>query len=214
VEIVTFILRSPEVRGWHGGAALTIIINLLLGFQVWALLAQTRRVYRDRSTLGLSVITLVFNGYFFAAFFIYGIRKEALNMVLSGSQFVLYIPLIIGLWKYSGEQQRKQLKMSIPIFAIIPPIMAITPWKEAYLLCLFAGVLVTILLMYRELKNITGVGSVVIGFQFAFLANAIFWFLYGLSIADWPLIIFNPIAAILLTMTILLYTRKERALRR
>jgi uncharacterized membrane protein len=68
--------------------------------------------------------------------------------------------------------------------------------------------------MYRELKNITGVGSVVIGFQFAFLANAIFWFLYGLSIADWPLIIFNPIAAILLTMTILLYTRKERALRR
>lgn len=210
MDIIGFLLRSPEVRDWHSGTALTVIINLLTAFQVWTLLAQTRKVYVDRSTLGLSVITLAFYAFYFAAFLVYGVSKNSLNMVISGSQFVIYIPLVLGLWKHGSSAERKQLKISLPFFALIPLVMILTPWKEALVLCLFAGILVSIWLMYRELKNISGVGSVVIKFQCAFLVNAVFWFMYGVSITDWPLIIFNPIAAVLLTMTILLYFKKKK----
>lgn len=205
-----FLFRFPEVRDWHWGTAITVMINLLTTFQVWTLMAQTRKVYVDRSTLGLSVITLTFYAFYFAAFFVYGIHKEFLNMILSGSQFVLYIPLLYGLWKYGGIKEKKQLRTSIPVFAVIPPVMILIPQKEAFLFCLFIGVLFSVWLMYRELKSIAGVGSVVIRFQYAFLANTVFWFIYGVSISDWPLILFNPPAAILLSMTILLYFKKKK----
>ncbi len=205
-----FIFHFPEVRDWHSGTALTLIINLLTAVQVGTLIAQTRKVYVLRSSLGLSVITLTFYGFYFAAFFVYGIHKESLNMIVSGAQFVLYVPLLIGLWKYSGMTEQKQMKIYGPFLATIPFIMILVPWKEAFMLGLFAGILVSIWLMYRELKNIMGIGSVVIGFQYAFLLNTIFWFVYGVAITDWPLIIFNPLAAILLTMTIVLYAKKKR----
>lgn len=211
MDIHAFILNSPEIQGWHSSAALTILINLLTCFQACALVTQTCRVYADRSTLGLSVITLVFYGFYFCAFFIYGLDKGSLNIVFSGSQFIVYIPLIIGLWKYGNIDTKRLLRVSVPLCAFIPPIMILTPWKEAFLSCLFAGIVVSLWLMYRELRNISGVGSVVIGFQFAFLANAIFWFFYGVHLGDMPLMIFNPIFAVLLIMIIMLYFNKKRA---
>ncbi len=209
-SIWAFFLSTPEVREWHSETALTVIINLLTLNQTLATTSQVRKVFRERSILGLSVITIVFYAFYFLAFLIYGVNKGSLNMILSGAQFILYIPLVIGLWKHGGEEGRQKLRKLIPVFGMIPVIMLLIPWKETFLLCLFGGILITIGLMYRELKNIRGVGSVEIKFQFAFLANAIFWFFYGLSIHDMPLIIFNPLATILLVMMIVLYNQKVR----
>ena len=150
--------------------------------------------------------------FYFMAFLCYGVAKGALNMVLSGSQFILYIPLLIGLWKFGDAKCRMTMKVGVPLFALIPVIMYITAWKETFLLMLFAGILVTIWLMLTELKRVVGVGCFEIKFAVAFLANAIFWFMYGVALHDIPLMIFNPLAVVLLVMIMLLYFKKKAAI--
>jgi uncharacterized protein with PQ loop repeat len=214
MDIQGFILHSPEVREWHSGTAIAVMINLLTLYQAIATIGQVRRIFAERSTSGISTGTMIYFAFYFQAFLVYGIEKGALTMVGNALQFLIYIPLIIGLWKYGDKETRGMICWAIPLFALLPIIMVIISWKEPFFLLLLGGILITQWLMYQELRRADGVGSFEIMFAYAFLANAIFWFLYGLSIADWPLIIFNPIAAILLIMIILLYTRKERTLRR
>ena len=209
--LLQFFVNSPEVRGWHFATAITVVINILTLNQACATAGQVRRIYVCRSISGVSVVTMCFYCFYFMAFLSYGIAKGALNMVLSGLQFILYIPLIIGLWKFGDEKSRRTLKVSVPLFALIPVIMHMTAWKETFLLMLFAGILVTIWLMWRELKMAEGVGCFEVRFAVAFLANAIFWFLYAVTLHDMPLMIFNPLAVILLLMTISLYFRKKAA---
>lgn len=210
--LLQFFVNSPEVRGWHFATAITVVINILTLNQACATAKQVRRIYTCRSISGVSVVTMSFYCFYFMAFLCYGIAKGALNMVLSGSQFILYVPLLIGMWRFGDEKSRKTMKIGVPLFALIPVIMYMTAWKETFLLMLFAGILVTIWLMLSELKRAQGVGCFEIKFAMAFLANAIFWFLYGISLHDLPLIIFNPLAVILLLMIVSLYLKKKTAI--
>lgn len=213
MDIQSFILQSPEVREWHSGTAIAVMINLLTLYQAAATVGQVRRIFRDRSTSGVSTATMVYYAFYFLAFLVYGMHKGALTMVGNALQFLIYIPLSIGLWKYGSEETRGTIRRTIPMFALLPVIMAIIPWKGTFFLMLLGGILITQWLMYRELRRADGVGSFEIMFAYAFLVNAVFWFLYALRLRDIPLMIFNPIAAILLTMTILLYFKKKRSLR-
>lgn len=211
-SVLNFVMNSAEVRGWHSGTAISVIINLLTLNQAWATAGQARRIFRTRSGLGVSVITMTFYAFYFPAFMLYGIHKGALNMVLNASQFIIYIPLLFGLWKFGDVHTKRTMRFCVPAFALLPLIMYIVTWKETFLLILFAGILLTILLMLKELRNIQGTGSFEIKFAIAFLVNALFWFLYGMSLRDIPLLIFNPLAAILLSMVIVLYMKKRRTI--
>lgn len=155
---------------------------------------------------------MAYYAFYFQAFLIYGIHKDALTMVGNALQFVIYIPLLVGLWKYGDRGVRRTLCFAIPTFALLPIIMFLTPWKEPFILILLGCILVTQWLVYRELRRVDGVGSFEIRFAYAFLVNAIFWFFYAVSLHDVPLMIFNPIAIVLLSMTILLYAKKKRSL--
>ncbi len=212
--LLQFFVNSPEIRGWHFATAITVIINILTLNQACATTGQVRQIYRCRSISGVSVVTMSFYCFYFMAFLSYGVAKGSLNMVLSGSQFIIYIPLLIGMWKFGDAKCRKTMRIGVPLFALIPVIMHFTLWKETFLLLLFAVILVTIWLMRTELKKAHGVGCFEIKFAVAFLANAIFWFLYGISLHDMPLMIFNPLAVILLLMIISLYFKKKAAITR
>lgn len=213
VDMLNFILQSPEVRGWHSGTAIAVMINLLTLYQAAATIGQVRRIFADKSTSGISAGTMAYFAFYFLAFLVYGIHKGALTMVGNALQFLIYIPLLIGLWKYGNKETRRTIRSTIPVFALLPVIMVIIPWKGPFFLMLLCGILITQWLMHQELRRADGVGSFEIMFAYAFLMNAIFWFLYALSLRDIPLMIFNPIAAILITMTILLYFKKKRLLR-
>lgn len=210
--LLQFFVNSPEVRGWHFATAITVVINILTLNQACATAGQVRRIYSCHSISGVSVVTMSFYCFYFMAFLCYGIAKGSLNMVLSGSQCILYIPLLLGMWKFGDVKCRKTMKVGLPLFALIPVIMYLTEWKETFLLMLFGAILVTIWLMHTELKRARGVGCFEIKFAVAFLANAIFWFLYGISLHDMPLMIFNPFAVILLLMIISLYFKKKAAI--
>ena len=93
--LLQFFVNSPEVRGWYFASAITVVINILILNQTCATAGQVRRIYVCRSISRVSVVTMCFYCFYFMAFLCYGIGKGALNMVLYGSQFIIYIPLLL-----------------------------------------------------------------------------------------------------------------------
>jgi uncharacterized protein with PQ loop repeat len=212
--IIGFILDSQEVSGWWTDIPLTmatIVINLLCVNQVVGTWKQSHRIWKERSVEGVSITTMTFYGFYFMAFLLYGINQGKLNMVIGGFQFLFYVPILLGAWKFSTAAAKRLLAIRSLQFAFLPIIMFFIPWKNAYLLFLLAGILWTMVLMYRELKWAAGVGSVEVTFLWSFFISAIFWFCYGWMLRDVALMIFNPLAGLILGATIKLYYKKRAA---
>lgn len=188
----------------------TIIINALCVNQIIGTWKQSALVWRNRSIEGVSITTMTYYGFYFLAFLFYGIDRGSLNMAIGGFQFLLYVPIILGAWKFGNANDRKLVLVRSLQCALIPIIMIIVPWKNAYLLLLLFLILWTMVLMYRELRDAHGVGSFEASFAWAFLLAAIFWFAYAIILRDVALMIFNPLAGLILIATLHLYYKKKR----
>ncbi len=198
--------------GWNTltiTASITVLFTL---FQGYGVVSQNRKIWRYQSAESLSAIMFFLYLFYFSAFFAYGLHKNSLVMVLNGLLAIPYIPVVLGIIKY------KKLKawelISLPIIALVVPIMIITAQKDLLLFILLMVSLVVLTTQPMEMFKTKTRGAVDIKFILIFSVTSLFWLVYSLIISNWPLIVFNALAQIVYALIIILYWQyRTRALK-
>ncbi|PKM91493.1 hypothetical protein CVU82_02760 [Candidatus Falkowbacteria bacterium HGW-Falkowbacteria-1] len=196
-----------EIQNW-GFNSLTIsslMTMVFTIFQAYGFTKQGQKIWRRRSAKSLSAPFFFLFFFYFIAFIFYGLSKNSLAMVFNGLLFIPCIPVVMGIIKFKGLSLLDFL--SFIFAAAIVPIMIVTNQKDIFVFILLVISLTTLatqpLTMIREGSR----GSVEIKFVVVFLLTGVFWFVYALSINNWPLQIFNFVAVILYCLILFLYRK-------
>jgi len=206
-----FIQNSVEWNGW-GWNSLTISFFATLMFTIIQALGLSKQFYTIyRSASGVSVSAPFFAYFFYAmvSCFFYGIFSQSIALVCNGTLGIFYFLVLFGLWKYKGFTKIEMTLLFL--FSLMVVFMIIFPWKDTLFLIFTAGGLVPManqpIVMWRN-KN---AGVLDLGFVVVFSASVLFWLIYGLAIKNLALMIINPIALIIMFITILLWLKYKPA---
>ena len=206
------LLKSTvEYQNWgYNALTFSAIGTFLFTFlQMWSFGQQNKRIWSSRSGEAVSVPMFSYWLFYWTAFLIYGVFGKSIAIVFNSLMFLTTIPILLGLYKFKGFVRRE--KILFGIFSLIPVAMFYCPQaqKPALLLALLMGVLFSIALQPYEIWQKKSAGSVEPKLLVVFAVTAVFWFAYGIITKDIPLMIFNPLAIVVLLITLGLW-RKYR----
>lgn len=189
-----------EVANW-GWNLLTfsaigaVLITIYQGYGLWK---QSREIRLTGNSESLSTFYFSYMLWYFLAFVYYGLSSHSLAMSFCGLLGFLYIPILIGIHKSRGFTLVDWLVLwlTLPIL----PLMIIVSDKDVYLMCLMAGILVSIIKQLALIIRTKDASALSLSWILAFLLAGILWLSYALTIGDWALIAFNSLASLLFAM--------------
>lgn len=197
-------------------ATLTVVFTIVQGY---GLFQQSGRVWRDRSGESLSVIFFGYAMFYFLAFMLYGAQKQSIAMTLNGALGYVHIPILAGILKFKGFTRKEWLFLGM--FSLMVPAFLVLKGDllEIMLMACLFGILVTLgkqtieTWSFVKLRRTGGADKPIAlepKFLLAFMTTNVFWFVFALYIASWPLIIFNPLAFLLIGTNYVLYYLPSR----
>ena len=204
------ILKSTvEYQNW-GYNALTFSAIGTFFFtilQMWSFGQQSKLIWASCSGESVSVKMFSYWFFYWMSFSVYGVAGKSIAIVFNGLMFLATAPILLGLYKFKGFV--RQEKILFWIFALIPLVMYYCPkpQKPTLLLILLMGVLFSIILQPYEIWQKKNAGKVEPKLLAIFAVTAVFWFAYGIVIKDIPLMIFNPLAIVVLLVTLGLWRK-------
>lgn len=196
--------------GWNATTASfigTVALSVLCGWGVWR---QNEAVWRSKSGESVSVPLFSYLCGNFFIFLCYGVLAKSVAMVVNGLQAVLYLSVVVGLWKYKGFTDREKA-LCILFASLIVTMVSIPPgWRDSFLALVFAGGLFVIADQPRQIWRNKNAGNVDIHFLVVFAVSAAFWTAYGITIKNWVLTTVNPITFVIMTTTAVLWFKYRK----
>ncbi|KXJ99059.1 MAG: hypothetical protein UZ19_OD1000560 [Parcubacteria bacterium OLB19] len=181
----TFLVNTQEFKGWgwenDEQRSLTISflgICFFTALGAYGQYKQNKKIWTEKSG---ELVSVTWNNVFtfaFASFFVYGIETYNLACVIHGSRILLYIPILIGLYKFDCFT-KKQLVLSGLMFTIVI-IMVFLPkdvMTIVFIGFILAGIVAAIdqpLKIYMKKKR--GKGSLELIGTYTF--STTFWVVY------------------------------------
>jgi hypothetical protein len=211
--LIEIIKGTVEFQNW----GLNILTISALGtvfftlLQAWSLLRQNKAIWQNRSGESINVTIFSYWLFYFMAFTIYGFGNKSIAMVANGLLFIVFIPIILGLWKFKKFNLIEKLGFSV--FWIIPLKMHIDPIsdRQNLLLIFLIGILLFSIFQPYEVWKNKHPGSIEPKMLLVFMATNIFWFVYGLTIKDMALIVFNPLGFLVFAVTFWLWRKYKKS---
>jgi len=204
------ILKSTvEYQNWgYNALTFSAIGTFLFTFlQMWSFGEQSKLIWTNRSGESVSVKMFSYWFFYWMAFSVYGIAGKSIAIAFNGLMFLATAPILLGLYKFKGFTFWE--KGSFCVFSLIPVLMFYCPkaQKPTLLLILLMGVLFSIALQPYEIWQTKSAGSVEPKLLAVFALTSVFWFVYGIVIKDIPLIVFNPLAIVVILITLGLWRK-------
>ena len=167
----------------------SITTAFLTIWQMWGLKRQSDIIFKNRSASSLEPITFIYLLFFAISVISYGIGKNSLSLIFSGLNACFYIPIVYGIYKFSGFKLHEWV---ILILLLVMPIAMIMSKYKDILYLLYASI-ATLSLMQQLIKiiitrNVKGLNVMTF---VTFLAGGIIWLSYGIATLNWALMIPN-----------------------
>ncbi len=207
------ILKSTvEYKNWgYNALTFSAIGTFFFTFlQMWSFCQQSKLIWASRSGESVSVIMFSYWFFYWIAFSLYGVAGRSIAIVFNGLMFLVTAPILLGLYKFKGFSLQE--KILFGVFALIPVAMFSCPkaQKPTLLLVLLMGILFSITLQPYEIWQKKSAGKVDPKLLAVFAVTSVFWFAYGVVIKDIPLMIFNPLAIVVLLITLGLWSKHRK----
>lgn len=212
-SIIEVLKKTPEYQSF-GMNALTmsaIGATVFTFLQGWGLWKQGRSIWDKRSGKSISVIFIAYSMFYFLAFCFYGAQRSSITMTFNGLLFLIHIPIMLGLLEFKGFTRFEWAL--ICIFAVGMPTGIFVLQRDAreiFLMILLFGILATLVRQTYEVYKAKVPGALEPKYLYVFLFTNVFWFTYAFTIGNWPLMVFNPCAFVLLGVNLVLYYRYKR----
>lgn len=195
--------------GWNAltvGFVGVLLFSFVEGWGVWQ---QNKTIWKSKSGESVSVIWFTYSTALFGVVFIYGLSTKSIALTFNGLLLtLLYIPLVVGLWKFKGFTKIE--KICSAFFLAIAIACVFVPYKDWFFLIFTAGnILFSFTQPYEIWKNKSS-GVIEIKFLTVFLASTIFWMTYAYASHDWVLKIISPAYLVILSVTIILWFKYRR----
>jgi uncharacterized protein with PQ loop repeat len=204
-----FLTATLEYQHW-GVNALTVSFFLSVAITLitaWGLVQQNQTIWRKREVEAVSIFWLVYYAILQLAILIYGASMHSAALVVNGLLALLYIPILLGLWKFKGFSLMENISAGILASAILS--MLFLPFKSQFFFVFALGGLLSASMQPIEMWQKKSARGVSIRLISTLLLGNIIWFVYGLAVHDWVLIIVNALAFIIFGTTALLWKRYE-----
>lgn len=209
-----FIKNTIEYQNWGWNAVTvsfigTIIFTIL---QMWSSFEQGRTIFRKRSGESVSSSLFIYAGWYCFTFLVYGMVRNSIAMSLNGLLCIPYAFAVYGLYRFKGFNGFE--KFLLVACAGMGPVIYLLSGtaREIALTAIVIGLLIPLAIQVREMYRTKSPGAMDPRFVTVLILSCIFWFIYGLYTETLVLEVFNPLAAVLLGITLLLYFRYKAAL--
>lgn len=192
-----------ENWGWNAITISFIATMVMAAFTAWGLFYQLIAVWKNKSGLSVSVVWFSFGLGLYGVFALYGIELNSWALMLSGvSRGLLHLPILIGLWKFKGFSSFEKV-LTVGVIASLV-ITGILPHR-AWIFFVFSMVaLVFVAAWPWEIYRNKDSGVVELKLICVYLANSVFWIIYGVAIGDWVLIVTSPLYTVVSLITVAL----------
>ncbi|PIZ98397.1 MAG: hypothetical protein COX77_04590 [Candidatus Komeilibacteria bacterium CG_4_10_14_0_2_um_filter_37_10] len=195
VEIQNFGFNSITIT-----ALMTMIFTILQGVGITQ---QGKKIWQEKSARSLSPELFFLLLFYFLSFFFYGWSKDSLAMCFNSLLGLLYIPIIVGIYKFQTLSLIK--KIIFFLTSLIVPMMIILQEKDIFLLVLLLISLLVLITQPLAMLKEKSRGSVDLNYILIFFVTSVFWLVYSMIINNWPLEIFNSLAIIVYLWILWLY---------
>jgi len=198
--IELFIKNSEEYINWGVNlptitALMTALLTCLQGYGI---LAQSKAIWKKKNADSVSEPLFAYNTFYFFSFIVYSIFENRLAMLFNGLLGFIYIPVIVGIFKFKKiKTWERVFTGSLPIMIFL---MFITPDKDTLLLIFLSGCIFGAVMQFQEILKAKSRGNFNLKFLTVFLITSVCWLIYGVAINSWVFEIFNSanIAAFLI----------------
>lgn len=204
--MIDFIKATYEYKHW-GVNLMTFCFFATVFFtffQCWSFLKQNSAIWKSNGK-SVSVTLFGYWCFYFITFGIYGFYKHTAAMMINGLTGIFCIPILIGLYKKKGFTKGEKFFLCVAPAMI--PIIVMIQQKDTFIMMLLFGILFAASFQPYEIWKKKDAGSVDIRIIIVFSAASVFWFFYALKINNWPLIVFNPLSFIILSVTYALWIK-------
>jgi len=195
--------------GWNAltiGFIGTLIFSFAEGWGVWQ---QNKAIWKNKSGESVSVIWFTYFTALFGIVFIYGLSTKSIALAFNGFLLTpLYIPLVVGLWKFKGFTKVEKICSACFLAAVIACVLV--PYKDWFFLIFTVGnIFFSFTQPYEIWKNKSS-GVVEIKLLVVFLASTIFWVTYAYASHDWVLEIITPCYLVIISLTTILWFKYRK----
>lgn len=194
-----------ELQHW-GFNALTVSLVGTVVFtciQFWGMFKQTTRIWKNRSGASVSVLVFAFGTSAFFSAFLMGVEHRNFALIFNGSLCLINLLVLIELGKFKGFS-RTEIGMMV-LLAVYTALNIILPYKDGMYFVLGMGQVASIGLQPVEIVRNKSSGMVEIRTLLSFYLSNYFWTVYAFAIGNWPLEIIGITAAVILTITIVVW---------
>ncbi len=201
--------QTVECQNW-GWNTITIsflaaiLITIIQGWGIWK---QNKKIWKNQSGKSLSLIFFVFQFSYFTSYFVYGIDRDSLTIIVNNILGLLFIPIIIGLIRYKlkeKELSRRELIISSLLPLIIPGTLLIKD-KDLFLIIILGIAAISVAPQVLELIKTKETKNIEPKFIIVFLISGTLWLIYGLAINSLALITSSIPTILLSLMFLILY---------
>jgi uncharacterized protein with PQ loop repeat len=182
----------------------TVLFTILQAFGAYD---QSKKIWSTKSGESVSLQLFAYNCAYFFCFFIYGMFKSSLAMIFNGLLFLIFMPVMIGLWKYKKTSLLK--KICSASYLLLIPLMIILPQKDLIVTLGLLGIAVFLISQLREIIKARSFGKFSIKFVLIFMSTNMFWLVYAITVKNLPLELFNAFGIILYSSALFLYFKFE-----
>jgi len=202
-----FLANFDEYQNW-GMNALTVSAIGTVFFTFWQLyaaVAQSKKVWSERSAQSVSLQLFTYNLFYLVSFLIYGAYKNSLSMMINGLLFIAFLPAVIGIWKFKKTRLRE--KIIALLYSLIIPAMIILPQKDLVVLISLSGIVLFLAFQLWDIIKEGEFGALSVEFVVIYLATNAFWLAFSITIKNAPLIFFNAVVMIIYSVCLFLFFR-------
>jgi uncharacterized protein with PQ loop repeat len=199
--------EAVEYVNW-GWNALTISAMATFFFSVlqgWGMLKQSQMIGKKTKGESVSVVLYSYWFFYFVSFSIYGANQRSLAMLANS---FLWVPCLLVLCRLMKFKKIKKIEeLTFLFFCFMPMAMNLYPDKDRLFMVYLFGILIFMSFQPFEIWQKKDGGAVSPQLLATFFATGVFWFIYACYIGNWPLIIFNPLACLLIYVTFVLWRK-------
>ncbi len=211
--MIEFIKNSVEYQqfGWNAltiGFVMTVIFTF---FQGYGLFAQNRVIWKEKSGESLSTLFFIYMTFYFTNFMFYGLAEGKIGMVFNALLVIMYVPILIGLWKYKTFSLKETYTSLLCVICLFPSYALMNGlYRESFFLALLIGICLFQCMPIYEMWRAKSGGAVSLNYLIMFMITAVGWLIYAIAIHNLMLEIFNPIAILLFGIMLVMYFKYKK----
>lgn len=186
------------------GAVGTMAVLL---WESWGIIAQIKKIWRERAAEALSAYMFGYTAAFMAASIPYGIAVSSATIVVASAVvFLLHLPILWGIHVFRGYT-RKEALVTSAFFMMVVAIVALPSWMEFLFFSFSSGMLYAFITQAWQIWREKSAGTLEIRLIVAYITSSVFWSLYSFAAGIVPLMILNLLFFVLLLLIVLLWRR-------